>query len=51
MKKLLEKVLTGSRVQVYSTFLLALSGLLEAVNPSRAPIWDAFKDIAVILGG
>lgn len=51
MKDFLEKVLVGSRVKTYSTFLLSLMGLLEVVNPSRTPVWDAISDIAVILGG
>lgn len=44
-------ILTGSRKRVYSQFALALMGLLEVINPSRTPIWDAIKDISVLLGG
>jgi hypothetical protein len=44
-------ILTGTRKRVYAQFALALMGLFEVINPSRAPIWDAVKDIAVVLGG
>lgn len=44
-------ILTGSRKRVYAQLVLAIMGLLEVVNPSRVPVWDAIKDIAVVLGG
>lgn len=45
------KMLTKSRKRVYAQLALAIVGVLEVINPSRLPVWDAIKDIAVIFTG